>query len=147
MGQLLNQSHVAIRPSGAGSHLATYVIPLAKYRKRNKNVIVTLNNTPEWYRYKYSKIKNEYKALLAELFIPEPPELAPFKSLKIQYTLLRHTRRKLDADNNAWTFKMHHDILRDLGWLVDDDQISYCVTAAQYQKSLQETMLRVSIYK
>ena len=124
--------------------LFSIVVPLPYWESRGKKQIATLNTTSKWFRYGQKKIKDEYKTILRDFYIPEPPEI-PYKSLNITYEILRHNKRKLDGDNLTWAYKWLVDVLTDMKWMVDDDQVYYSVVPSIYTEGLVETQLRVTV--
>ena len=124
-----------------GETLFEIVIPLAMWKSKGKSQIISLNNTSRWHRYGATRIKNEYKQLLTDFFIPEP--LSPLRHIHLSYQILRHNKRKLDSDAIAWVTKWFVDTLTDVGWLIDDDQVHFCITPSVFTKGLNETQLRV----
>lgn len=124
--------------------LIEMVIPLAYWESKGKRELVTLNNTHKWKRWSEKKVKDQYKTILIDFYIPDPPS-APFDSLDITYEILRHNRSKVDGDNLSWSYKWFVDTLVKCKWLSDDDQVYYHVVPSVYTEGIAETQLRVII--
>ena len=120
------------------------VVPLPYWESKGKRQLVSLNNTTKWKRYGEKKIKGQYKDLLKDFYIPNPPSV-PFNTLDITYEILRHNKRKMDGDNLTWAYKWLLDTLVECKWLSDDDQIYYHVVPSVYTEGLAETQLRVIV--
>ncbi|MEA1999663.1 MAG: hypothetical protein U9N61_10145 [Euryarchaeota archaeon] len=126
-------------------------IPLAKFKSTSKKTgkiseqICTQNNSSRWKRWGEAEIKAEYKQILTEMFIPEPDDI--FTSLTIEFTILRHQKRKLDADNPIVSVKWFNDTLVSTGWLTDDDQVTIILKPSEFHTSLVETMYRVRAFQ
>jgi len=119
-------------------------IPMAKFKRKGKEQLVTLNNTSKWFRYGVTKIKNEYKNLLKEFFISSNPN-PPYKELIITYRILRDSKRKLDSDNIIWNIKWFTDVLTETNWLVDDDKVTFTIFPTEYVKDTKETSIKVTV--
>ncbi len=125
--------------------LFSIVVPLPYWESRGKKQIISLNNTGKWARYGITKIKNQYKDLLGEFYLPEPPG-DPYKSLDITYEILRHNKRRADSMNLvAYSDKWLLDKLTSMGWLTDDDNCFHHIRPAIYTEGLVETQLRVTV--
>lgn len=120
------------------------IIPFPYWESKGKKQLISLNNTTRWYRYSHTKIKNGYKDLLKEFFIPDPKR--QYSSLIIEYQVLRHNKRRVDAMNIiAFSDKWFLDSLVETGWLSDDDYCFHIIKPAVYTKDLVETQLRVTV--
>lgn len=124
-------------------------IHLPKFKKRSKTtkktteILATLNNLPYWYRYSKTQIKEEYKTLLKEFYIPEPTK--QYTSLIIEYRIIRHIRTKIDKDNVVFALKWISDSLEDLGYIKNDTVVNFHSYDTVYDISLPETMLEIRI--
>ena len=129
------------------------IVPLPKFRKKSKitgnysEIIATLNNVSQWLRYKKTEIKNQYKQLCRDFFIPEPPdEWKPITSVVLEYTILRHNTKRIDTDNVIFASKFLADLLVDMGYLIDDNQVTLIIKPYIVDKSLVETQLSMRMY-
>lgn len=121
-----------------------YFVSVNKKTRTKTQQLISLNNMSKWYRFKITEIKNEYKDLLKEFFIPEP--LKKHKSLSIQYEVQRHNKRRVDSMNIvAFADKWLLDSLVETGWLSDDDNCFHTITPAAYREGITETQLRVIV--
>ena len=124
--------------------LISMTIPFPYWESKDKKQLCSLNNTTRWYRYNHTKIKNGYKDLLKEFYIPNP--IKRYHSLSIEYQVERHNKRKVDAMNIiAFTDKWFLDSLVETGWLSDDDKCYHTITPAIYKEGIAETQLRVIV--
>lgn len=134
-----------------GDLLFETVVPLAKFKSKSKTTgkvteqLCTLNNFSRWGRFGKAKIKEEYKQMLQDFFIPEPGGEA-LDSMIIEFSILRHNKRKIDVDNLIYNQKFILDLLQDMNWLVDDDQVTIIVVPSVYVNGLSETQFRVKAY-
>ena len=126
------------------SPLFEIVIPVAKYKSKGKMQVISLNNISKWGRFGKTKIKNEYKDLLKEFFIPTNQK-EPYKKLNITFHILRENRRKFDADNIVFNIKWFIDSLTETKWLIDDDKVTFTVVPAEYVENLTEMQLKVVV--
>ena len=104
-----------------------------------------LNNISKWKRYSEAKIKNEYKAVLESLYIPNPPE-KPHEALTIEYRLVRHNKRKIDSDNAIFALKYLSDVLEKLGFVDNDTNTQFKSFPKEVDETLSETMLDIRVY-
>ena len=111
--------------------------------KRFSEVLCTLNNVNRWIRWDKTKIKNDYKTLLKDYFIPEPDER--YDALTIQYRILRNTDQKLDKDNVVFGLKWLSDTLEELGYVEDDRVVNFESFDTITDKTLSETMFEIKI--
>ena len=117
-------------------------------KKTNKNTkqIVSLNNMSRWYRYGITRIKNDYKAILKDFFIPDPQ--TEFISLRIEYEVQRHNKRRVDSMNIiAFADKWILDSFVETGWLKDDDKCYHVINPAQYVEGIVETQLKMKVFQ
>ena len=101
------------------------------------------NNIQYWYRFQKTKVKNNYKTMLKEFFLPEPTEL--YKSLTVEYRILRHNKRKIDSDAIAFGVKWITDSLCEIGYVKDDDTVTHVLIPAEYREGLVETQLELTV--
>ena len=134
-----------------GDLLFETVIPLAKFESRSKKTgkvteqLCTVNNQSRWKRYSEAKIKAEYKQILRDFYIPEPEGIA-LDSMIVEFSILRHNKKKLDVDGLIYNHKWFLDLLQDMNWLVDDDQVHLVLVPFIVDKTLTETQFRVKAY-
>jgi hypothetical protein len=124
-------------------------LPLPKKKTKSKKTkkitetLCTLNNVTQWIRYSKTKIKNDYKDLLKDFFIPEPEK--QYNALNIQYRIIRDTKRNLDKDNVVFALKWISDTLEDLGYVKNDNVVNFESYDTLYDKQASETMLEIRI--
>jgi hypothetical protein len=124
-------------------------IPLPKKKTRSKSTnkvtetICTLNNISSWIRFSKTKIKNDYKNLLQDLFIPEPDK--EYKSIVIEYRILRDSNRQIDKDNVVFSLKWLSDLLEELGYIKNDNVVNFRSFDTKHDLTLDETMLEIRI--
>ncbi len=120
-------------------------IPLAKWKTKKTEQICSLNNTGRWIKFGITKIKNEYKDILRDFYIPDAEHT--YDTCLITYKILRHNKRKVDADGiTPWSGKWFQDSLVDTNHLSDDDKVYYAVAPAEYTENLIETQLEVTVF-
>ena len=105
--------------------------------------LALINNLQNWYRFQKTEVKNNYKTLLKEFFLPEPTEV--YKSLTVEYRILRHNKRKIDSDAIAFAVKWITDSLCEIGYVKDDDTVTHVLIPAEYRKGLVETQLELTV--
>jgi len=122
--------------------------PCPKY----KEWVISLNNISKWHRFHQSKIKNQYKENLQSWYIPTPEK--EYKSMYVEFHLMRHNKRVLDSDNLGFIIKWTLDAIKEtenkelgIKWLKDDDQITYKVVPAKLDKTLLETEIIVKVFE
>jgi len=128
--------------------LFEFKVPCPKYQQ----TVISLNNVSKWHRFHQSKIKNTYKDNLKDWYIPTPEK--EYKSMYIEFHLMRHNKRVLDSDNLGFIIKWTLDAIKetrneekDINWLEDDDQITYLVKPAILDKELLETEIIVKVFE
>jgi len=128
------------------------VIPIPKFKSKSKKTgkiteqLCTLNNYQRWIRWNKTEIKNQYKQLLSDFFIPEP-ESEPRDKILLHYQVLRHNKRRIDSMNViAFSDKWCLDLMVDIGHLIDDDKCTHIIEPAIYCDGLNETMLKLKVY-
>ena len=135
----------------SGDLLFKTVVPLAKFKSKSKKTgkvteqLCTLNNASRWVRFGKAEIKAKYKQLLREFFIPEP-EGEPLNSITLEFSLLRHNRKKVDVDNLIYNQKFILDLLQDMKWISDDDQVTLVLKPSVYIETLSETQFQLRAY-
>lgn len=122
--------------------LLNFNIACPKYRKQ----VISLNNVGKWLRFHQSKIKNEYKQNLKDFCITPPPAIK-YKKLFITFRIYRNNKRILDSDAIGFIVKWTIDAIKEVGWLVDDDQITYIVFPSILNKDLVESEINVSVFE
>ncbi len=129
--------------------LFTRRLHFPKFKKKSKKtgkyseVIATLNNISEWYRYKKTDIKNNYQSMLKEYYIPEPE--TTYDYLTLQYRIIRHTRQRLDQDNAIFAIKFILDVLETEGYIKDDKNISIQSFETIHDLDSPETMIEIRL--
>lgn len=129
-----------------GVELHRFCIPLPKGRGKNKNKIASLNELPKWHWSSVDKVKREYKSVISDWYIGSY-EGEPLKSMTIVFKLQRHNNRILDSDNIGFIIKWTIDAIKESGWLIDDDQITYLVEPSELKTDLIESMIEVICYQ
>jgi len=115
----------------------------SKVTKNTSEILITLNNISSWYRYSKTKIKEEYKDLLKEFYIPNP--IQEYQTLTIEYRIIRHNKINIDKDNVIFALKWISDTLEELGYVRNDNVINFHSYDTVYDKDISETMLEVRI--
>jgi hypothetical protein len=124
-------------------------LPLPKKKTKSKKtgktteVICTLNNVSSWIRFGKTKIKNTYKTLLKDYFIPEPEK--QYDALNIQYRIIRDSKRNIDKDNVVFALKWIADTLEELGYVENDKVINFESFDTSINKDASETMIEINI--
>lgn len=126
--------------------LIDMVIPFPYWESKGKKQIASLNNLSRWYRHNHTKIKNGYKDLLRDFYVPEPNQI--YNSLLFKYEIQRHNNRRADSMNlvplaDKWLV----DLMVDIGWMKDDDKCYHMISPAVYKKGIVETQLRVQVFE
>jgi len=128
------------------------IVPLAKFTRISKitkkptEQLCTLNNYSRWSKYGLKELKNQYKNLLREFFIPEP-EFEPLNNIILDYQILRHNKRKVDVDNVIINQKWISDLLQDMNWISDDDQVTLVLRPSIFHKGISETQFKLKAHK
>lgn len=128
------------------SKIASFNIPLPKGKGKNKNKVASLNEIPKWHWKTVSDVKTQYKDTIKDWYIQSWQE-EPLSSMTIVFELQRHNSRILDSDNLGFIIKWTIDAIKESGWLIDDDQITYLVLPSKLNRDLIETSIKVSCYK
>lgn len=128
-------------------HLPKFRHKMAKTKKfpqvRYTETLCTLNNTSKWISFKQTEIKNTYKNMMVDMYIPEPETM--YKNITIQYRLIRHNKQKLDKDNIVWALKWIADAMESMGYIADDKDINFHSFDTIIDSSLPETMFEVRV--
>jgi len=137
-----------------GDLLFKTVVPLAKFKSKSKKTgkvteqLCTLNNASRWLRYGRAEIKAKYKSLLKEFFIPEPEDgFRALRSITLEYSILRHNKRKIDTDNLIHNIKWISDLLQDMNWISDDDKVTLIIRPSTHIETLSETQFQLCAYR
>lgn len=130
----------------SGEQIANFTIPLPKGRGKNKNKIASLNELPKWHWKVISDVQKQYKQIIKDWYISSY-ESDPLPSMTILFKLHRHNDRVLDSDNLGFIIKWTIDAIKESGWLIDDDQITYIVEPSRVNRDLIETSIEVLCYK
>lgn len=107
-----------------------------------KNQLATVNNIPVWFRYYKTKIKKDFIETLGDWHVPKSDLM--LEEADIEFTLLRNSKRKLDADALTVVYKWTIDYIVKQGWLKDDDKLRIIMNPTQIHES-PETMFSVSL--
>jgi hypothetical protein len=129
-----------------GDLITSFNIPLPKGRGKNKNKIASLNEVPKWHWNDTAKVKKQYKDVINDWYIGDP-DGEPLSSMTVVFKLKRHNGRILDSDNIGFIIKWTIDAIKESGWLIDDDQITYLVIPSVIDRELIESTIEVSCYK
>ncbi len=125
--------------------LIEFEVPLPKGIGKNKNKIASMNEVPKWHWSSTSKVKDRFKVMVKEWFLSCPSANEVYNYAYVKYELLRHNKRVIDADNIGFIVKWTNDCIKELGWIYDDDMLSYSVERARLIPSLNETSVKVTI--
>lgn len=111
---------------------------------RYSEYLVTLNNASQWMRFGKTKIKNDYKDTLKEMYIPEPDAMQDV--LTIDYRLVRHNNTRLDKDNIVFALKWLADSLEEMGYVKDDKIIDFKSFETIVDTNNTETMFEIRVH-
>ena len=126
--------------------ILSFVVPVPKIGAgKAKNQLVLANNMPVWYRYHKTRIKEEFKHSLVEWFIPESELL--LESFKIEFSLLRHNKRRIDSDAPFFVLKWIIDAIVEQGYAIDDNKVKLVIIPSVVDKAAKETSIRVKVSK
>ncbi len=125
-------------------HFTTVFPTISKTGKHSKK-LVTVNSIPHWYRYKKTEVKNNFKESLGSWTIPEYDK-EPHKSGTVEFTLLRHNNRRIDADSCTFVGKWLVDFLVERGYFLDDNEITFIYRPALMNQDVVETSINVKVY-
>ena len=112
---------------------------------KHKGQLSTINNIPYWYRYQKTKIKNQFKLSLGDWNIPESN--LKLETGSVEFTILRNSNRRIDADSCAMISKWCVDFMVEQGWFSDDDKIRFIYDIPILGCDSPETMIEVKVYK
>ena len=112
---------------------------------RLKNQIITLNNIGKIHWSILSKAKRQFKEML-KTWILDENQGEKFKSLKIEVTIIRHNKRKIDADNPIIAYKWTMDMLTELGWAEDDCRNTLILNPSKYDPERNETLMDLKVW-
>jgi hypothetical protein len=90
-------------------------------------------------------IKNQFKEDLGEWTIPENTGKVYDKG-KVEFTILRHNNRRIDADSATFAGKYLVDFLVEKGYFSDDNNIEFVYKPAIMNADVVETSLKVEVY-
>lgn len=122
-----------------------FEVPLPKGIGKNKNKIASMNEVTKWHWSSTTKVKDKYKLMVKEWFLSEPKANEVYNYSYVKYELLRHNKRVIDADNLGFIIKWTNDCIKELGWILDDDKLSYSVDRAKLNPDLNETSVKVTV--
>ena len=120
--------------------------PAMLNRKKKESILCLTNNISLWWKHSKTRIKNEFKDILKQWYLPEWQD-NPYERAEIHFTVLRANGKKLDADSMApSTFKWSMDTLVEQGYLVDDDKVKLVLHPTRLnQKNQNETMVLMQV--
>ncbi len=112
---------------------------------RLKNSLATNNNVPSWYRYYKKKIKDEFKTMLSEWYLPKAEQM--HERAEVTFTILRNNNKKMDPDAfGISAYKWAIDALVEQGYLRDDDKIRIILEPTKLgQKDMSETVINMKV--
>ena len=110
---------------------------------KKKNQLLTLNNLTSINHFILSKVKNDFKKMMKDWFLPDGNVFYDY--LVIETKIVRHNRRKLDAVNTAYIVKLIEDCMMELGWIIDDCNDEIHLLPTSYRTDINETMLQIKI--
>lgn len=150
--------------SSTSEPLMDMIIPLPKYKHVDKPTkekvsksgkiikaqprkefqrIALVNTVEKWFRFQKTEVKNNYKELLKDFYIPEPT--GKYHSMTIEYIIHRNSKSKIDADSIAFAVKWITDSINEAGWLYDDDKVTHILSPAVYAPGNAETQVRIIV--
>jgi len=153
-----------MQDSSNSEPLMDMVIPLPKYKHVDKATkdrttkagkflkaqprkefqrIALINNLHKWFRFQKTEVKNNYKEILKDFYIPDA--IQKHKKLEIEYIIHRETKAKLDSDGIIFAVKWFTDSLVETGHLVDDDRVIHILKPSIHTPDNAETQLRVIV--
>lgn len=131
------------------TEIFTRKIPFPSYSKKTKKTgkkstaLCTVNTIPSWYRWSGTKIKNQFKQDLADMYIPEPEEM--YSHLTVQYRIIRDSKRRIDSDSAALVLKWFNDHLEASGYIKDDTNINLQAFPTVIDNTQCETMIEIKL--
>ncbi len=112
---------------------------------KKKNQLATINTLPYWYRYRKTIIKNEFKNRLLEWYIGKSNIM--MESFKIEFSIIRNNKRKLDSDSIIMPIKWIIDVLVQQGYAKDDDKVKIVIIPSVVDLEQLETLIDVKVIK
>lgn len=110
---------------------------------KHRNTYALINNISYWYRYRATEIKNRFKQELREWFV-EQREDEPFIEADIEFTIIRNTKHRIDADSIALVSKWTVDLFVEQDWLIDDNRVRFIFHPPILGQSKEvETLIRL----
>jgi len=111
---------------------------------RYKNQLVLMNNLPLWKRWGETRIKSEFKNTLKVWALEQSTLNAKVGTLEFQ--LIRHDRRRQDADSIAFEGKWFADLLVELGYFEDDVGLTFVYRPVVYEPERVQPEVNVKVY-
>jgi len=111
---------------------------------KHKNEYVLMNNASVWLRFYKPKIMSAFKERITSWSIPI--STLKSKSGRIEYQLYRPNKKRLDSDAPSYVYKWIMDTLVDLGYFIDDNDITLVLKPVIVEKDRVETEVRVTVY-
>ena len=124
--------------------IATFKVEYPTVKKKKSNALITLNNYMKIHWATLNKIKKEFKDNIIEWYLSKNPK-EQYDYLEIHSQVIRHNKRKLDADNAIFCVKWLADVLTDLNYVEDDCNNGYVLKPTIYSKDI-ETYIKFEIY-
>lgn len=120
--------------------------PAMLKRKRKSDEVVSNNNLSLWWRHSKTEIKNEFKSMLKEWYLPEWDDNI-YRRAEVHFTILRTNHRKMDPDSlGSSTYKWALDCLTEQCYIVDDDRVRVVLNPTLLgQSGNVETIVRMQI--
>jgi hypothetical protein len=128
-----------------GTKILDFNVALPKGSGKNKNKIASLNEVLKWHWKSTTECKNGYKDLLKNWYLSKSTE-DKYEKMSIVFELHRHNNRMLDSDNIGLIIKWTIDAIKELDYLIDDDQITYMVIPSKLNRDVVETQINVKCY-
>ncbi len=117
------------------------------YPEYKKGRLATMNSMPNWYRYSKTQIKKKLLDFLNDWVLPKPQD-GSGTEMTIEFTIMRHNKKRIDADSIAMVSKWVCDFIVIKGYLQDDDRTTFIYHPAIYSKDITSTEVecKISIY-
>ena len=114
--------------------------------KRKSDEVASTNNLSKWWQQSKTRIKNDFKNIVKEWYLPEWDNNY-FRRAEVHFTILRTNYRKMDADSlGPSTYKWALDCLTEQGYIIDDDQCKVVLNPTLLgQSGNVETMVRMQV--
>ena len=114
------------------------------YPEYKKGRLATLNALPQFYRYGKTKIKRKLLEFLDSWSLDEPHD-GSGREMVIEFTIMRHNKRRIDADSLAWWSKIVCDHIVNRGYLKDDDRTTFIYHPSVYVDNISSTEIECNV--